>query len=113
LFDNIATARLPLIARSFFDSPAVINESRAPRRRVRRFNNHGGAPLAHHADHTLNPVEIARVRHHAITFSAIADTGRFLPPLSSTPSDHHAKIGCAACELLAVERDFTRANPST
>jgi 4-hydroxy-tetrahydrodipicolinate synthase len=39
--------------------------------------------------------------------------GPLLPLLSSTPPEHHAKIGHAARELLTLERDFARASPST
>jgi 4-hydroxy-tetrahydrodipicolinate synthase len=58
-------------------------------------------------------ISLIRVLHDAVTFSAIADMGPLLPLLSSTPSEHHAKIGQAARGLLALERDFARARPST
>jgi len=75
---------------------------------------------AQHLYDTFMPLEtlrdeisLIRVLHDAVTFSAIADMGPLLPLLSSTPSEHHAKIGQAARGLLALERDFARARPST
>ncbi|CAH2935202.1 MAG: FIG00460223: hypothetical protein [uncultured Paraburkholderia sp.] len=53
----------------------------------------------------------------ALTFSQLADMGPLLPLLSSTPSEHHAKIADAARTLLSLERDYARGsqplNPST
>lgn len=58
-------------------------------------------------------ISLIRVLHDAVTFSGIADMGPLLPLLSSTPPEHHAKIGQTARELLALERDFAHAHPST
>jgi 4-hydroxy-tetrahydrodipicolinate synthase len=56
-------------------------------------------------------ISLIRVLHDALTFSGIADMGPLLPLLSSTPPEHHAKIGQAARELLALEREFARTHP--
>ena len=62
-------------------------------------------------------ISLIRVLHDALTFSQLADMGPLLPLLSSTPSEHHAKIAEAARTLLALERDYARGaqslNPST
>ncbi|HYS66676.1 MAG TPA: dihydrodipicolinate synthase family protein [Paraburkholderia sp.] len=55
-------------------------------------------------------ISLIRVLHDAVTFSKIADMGPILPLLSSTPPEHHAKIEHATQELLALERQFARAN---
>lgn len=55
-------------------------------------------------------ISLIRVLHDAVTFSKIADMGPILPLLSSTPPEHHAKIGHAAQALLAMERQFAGAS---
>lgn len=41
-------------------------------------------------------ISLIRVLHDAVTFATIVDMGPILPLLSSTPLEHHAKIGHAA-----------------
>lgn len=53
-------------------------------------------------------ISLIRVLHDAVTFSKIVDMGPILPPLSSTPSEHHAKIDYAAQVLRALERQFAQ-----
>jgi 4-hydroxy-tetrahydrodipicolinate synthase len=55
-------------------------------------------------------ISLIRVLHDAVTFSKIADMGPILPLLSSTPPEHHAKIGRAAQALLALECQFAQSS---
>ena len=56
-------------------------------------------------------ISLIRVLHDAVTFTQLADMGPLLPLLSSTPPEHHAKIGETARALLAEEREFARTHP--
>ncbi|MEM5383561.1 dihydrodipicolinate synthase family protein [Paraburkholderia phymatum] len=49
-------------------------------------------------------ISLIRVLHDAVTLSKLADMGPVLPLLSSTPSEHHAKIEAATLALLDFER---------
>ncbi|SEI68967.1 hypothetical protein SAMN05192539_1003291 [Paraburkholderia diazotrophica] len=49
-------------------------------------------------------ISLIRVLHDAVTLSKLADMGSILPLLSSTPSEHHAKIEAATLALLDFER---------
>ena len=49
-------------------------------------------------------ISLRRVLHGVLTLSKLADRGRQLPPLRSTPPEHHAKIEVATLALLDVER---------
>ena len=49
-------------------------------------------------------ISLRRVQHGVLTLSKLADRGRQLPPLRSTPPEHHAKIEVATLALLDVER---------
>ncbi|EEA00766.1 conserved hypothetical protein [Burkholderia sp. H160] len=59
-----------------------------------------------------NDISLIRVLHDAITFAGLADMGPLLPPLSSTPREHHAKITQTAHALLALEREFASTHPN-
>jgi len=48
-------------------------------------------------------ISLRRVLHGVLTLK-LADRGRQLPPLRSTPPEHHAKIEVATLALLDVER---------
>jgi dihydrodipicolinate synthase/N-acetylneuraminate lyase len=50
---------------------------------------------------SLSPI---RVLHEAVTLAGIADMGPMLPLLSNLDSQHHARVGQAARDLLAFDR---------
>jgi dihydrodipicolinate synthase/N-acetylneuraminate lyase len=56
-------------------------------------------------------ISLISVLHDAVSFTQIADMGPLLPLLSSTPPEHHAKIGQAARALLGQEREFAHTSP--
>lgn len=49
-------------------------------------------------------ISLIRALHDVVTLSKLADIGRILPRLRSTPPEHHAKIEVATLALLDFER---------